>query len=100
LDPPGNFSADALDISMLKIWRSIAKSNQKQYRVKNMVKYLLIYLSRYFDQETGKKPFQSSSQANTTYYLPNHSKVRGNPVKPLPKDTISEFAAVIFSKSL
>jgi len=37
--------------------------------------YLLTYFSRYFDQETAKGSFRSSSQAATYYYLSNHSKV-------------------------
>jgi len=33
--------------------------------------YLLIYLSRYFDQETAKGLLWSSCQATTCYYLSN-----------------------------
>jgi len=39
---------------------------------------LLIYLSRYLDQETAKGPFQSSNQAATCYFLSNHSKVQAS----------------------
>jgi len=39
---------------------------------------LLVYLSRYLDQETVKGPFQSSSQAVTCHYLFNHSKVKAS----------------------
>jgi len=38
---------------------------------------VLIYLSRYFDQETAKGPFRSFDQAATCYYT---SKGRGSPV--------------------
>jgi len=40
--------------------------------------YVLIYLSRYFDQETTKWPFRPSSQAATCYYQSNHSKVEAS----------------------
>jgi len=33
-----------------------------------IIRYLLIYLSRYLDQETTKGPFRPSSQAATWYY--------------------------------
>jgi len=39
-------------------------------------RYLLIYLSRYLDQETTKWPFRSSSQAATCYYLFNQDTFR------------------------
>jgi len=35
----------------------------------------LVYLSRYFDQETAKWSFPPSSQAATCYYQFNHSNV-------------------------
>jgi len=42
---------------------------------------LLIYLSRFLDQETANWPFRrSSSQAATCYYQSNYSKVWRNSV--------------------
>jgi len=54
--------------------------------------YLLIYLSRYLDQETAKWIFRSSSQTATCYYQSNHSKGEAIQLCVLPKDTISELA--------
>jgi len=51
-------------------------------------------LSKYLDQETAKGPFQSSSQAVTSYYQTNHSKVEAIPLSALPKDTTSELAGL------
>jgi len=61
---------------------------------------VLIYLSRYLDQETAKGPFRFSSQAATYYYQSNHSKVEVIPLSALPKGTTSEFASLIFTQSL
>jgi len=44
---------------------------------------LLIYLSRYLNQETATKPFRSSSQAATYYYQSNYSKLETIPLKCL-----------------
>jgi len=48
---------------------------------------VLIYLSRYLDQETSKLPFRFSGQAATCYYQSNQSKVEAIPLSALPKDT-------------
>jgi len=48
---------------------------------------VLIYLSRYLDQEAAKLPFRSSSQAATCYYRSNHSKVKAIPLSALPTNT-------------
>jgi len=55
---------------------------------------VLIYLSRYLDQETAKRPFWSSSQAATCYYQSNDSKVEAIPFSALPKGTTSELAGL------
>jgi len=55
---------------------------------------VLVYLSRYLDQETTKEPFQSSSQSATCYYHSNHSKVEEISLSDLPKDTTSELAGL------
>jgi len=55
--------------------------------------YLIIYLSRYLDQETEKEPSRSSSQAATCYNQSNHSKVEAIPLSTLPiKDTTSDLS--------
>jgi len=48
---------------------------------------VLIYLSRYLDEETVKRPFRSSSQAATCYCRFNHSKVEQISLIALLKDT-------------
>jgi len=55
---------------------------------------VLIYLSRYLDQETAKGPFRSSSQTSTCYYQSNHSKLEAIPLSALPKDTTGELAGL------
>jgi len=55
---------------------------------------VFIYLLRYLDQETAKRPFRSSSQAATCYYQSNHSKVESIPLSAVPKDTTSELACL------
>jgi len=54
------------------------------------LRYILIYLSWYLDQETAKWPFLSSSQATTCYYQSSHSKVEAISLRALPKDTTGE----------
>jgi len=53
-----------------------------------------IYLSKYLDQETAKRPFRSSSRAATYYYQSNHLKIEAIPLNALPKDTTSELAGL------
>jgi len=55
---------------------------------------LLIYLSRYLNQETAKWSLRSSSQATNCYYQSNQSKVETIPLSALPKDTTSELAGL------
>jgi len=59
--------------------------------------YLLIHLSRYINQVTAKRPLWSSSQAAAWNFLSNHSKVEEIPLGVLPKDTISELAAYLYT---
>jgi len=53
-------------------------------------------MSRYFKQETAKRPFRSSSQAATCYcyYQSKHLKVDSIPLIALPKDATSELAGL------
>jgi len=51
-------------------------------------------LSRYFDHETAKGPFQFLNQAATCYYQSNHSKVEAISLSALLKDTTSELASL------
>jgi len=55
---------------------------------------MLIYLSRYLDQETAKELFRPSSQAVTCYHQSNHSKVEAIPLSAMPKDITSELAGL------
>jgi len=57
---------------------------------------ILIYLSRYLNQETTKETFWFSSQAATccTSLMSNHSKVEAISLSTLPKDTTSELASL------
>jgi len=58
--------------------------------------YLLIYLSRYLDQETAKWPFRSSSHVATCYYQSNHIG-RGNPIKCLAQGHNKRTCRLIFT---
>jgi len=60
--------------------------------------YLLIYLSRYFEQETAKGYFRSLSQAVTCNYHSNHSETI--PLNALPKDTTKELSAECQAKEV
>jgi len=62
--------------------------------------YLLIYLSRYLDQETEKGTFWSSIQVSTCYYQSNHSNVEAILLSALPKDTTSKLADLFSTLSL
>jgi len=55
---------------------------------------VLIYLSRYLDQETAKWSSRSSSPAATCYFQFNHSKVEEIPLSALFKNTTSEPAGL------
>jgi len=57
---------------------------------------VIIYLSRYLDQETAKEPFRCSSQAATCYCQSTvvHSKVEAIPLSALPKNTTSKLAGL------
>jgi len=55
---------------------------------------MLIYLSRYLDQEIAKGPFRSSSQAANCDYQSIYTKVEAITLSALPKDRTSELAGV------
>jgi len=59
---------------------------------------VLIYLSKYLNQETAKKSFRSSSEAVTCYYQSNHAKVEAILLSALPKDTTSKLADLYLHK--
>jgi len=52
--------------------------------------YVLIYLSKYLDQETAKRPLRLF----VCYYLSNHSKVEVIQLRASPKDTTSELVCL------
>jgi len=71
----------------------------KRFSVRFRFKYwILIYLSRYLDQETAKGPFRSTSQAATCYYQSNHSNVEAISLSALPKDTTSHLGYDFYYK--
>jgi len=55
---------------------------------------VLIYLLKYLNQETAKRPFQFSSEAVIGYYHSNDTKLEAIPLSALPKDTTSELAGL------
>jgi len=61
---------------------------------------VLIYLSRYLDQETAKGPFRSSSQAAICYFQSNNLKVEAITLSALPKGTTSELAGHLHTNPL
>jgi len=69
--------------------------NRQKTSIDHSMWHLLIYLSRYLDQETAKGPFPSSSLTATCYNLPHHSKVAAIPLGALPENTASELAGLI-----
>jgi len=61
---------------------------------------MLIYLSRYLDQDTAKETLWFSSQAATCQYQFNHSKVYAILLSALSKDTTGELAGLFSTLSL
>jgi len=73
-----------------------ALNNQHQFIARFRYSFICQGL-RYLNQETGKWPFRSSSQAATCYYQSNHSKVEAIPLRALPKDTTRELLAYLYT---
>jgi len=59
-------------LSFLKQQNKIVRTTGLQH---DAMVQVLIYLSRFLDQDTAKWPFRSSSQAATCYYQSSQSKV-------------------------
>jgi len=58
--------------------------------------YLLIYVSRYLDQETAKKHFRPLNQV-VTFYLSNHSKVEASLSPMLCRRATSEISDILIT---